>query len=108
MGICSEDILNSQASIVSVHGPQRIYFELLTFLNFDFNEDRDSDPALHSTADVDPDTADQQPWILLCPICQRTNYTSISEKSFNRDQAPVPIANIHGVYLKSPKAYIIC
>jgi len=38
---------------VSVHGPQRPYFEPLKLLMFDFNPDPDSDQAFHSNADPD-------------------------------------------------------
>jgi hypothetical protein len=40
-----------RASIVSVHGPPRLHFELL---NLSFNADLDLDPAFHTDADPDP------------------------------------------------------
>ncbi len=44
--------MSLQASIVSVHGPPRLYVEPLKLMNFDFNAD--PDPAFHSSADPDP------------------------------------------------------
>jgi hypothetical protein len=59
MGICDRwflDLpgphLSLQTSIVSVHGPPRLYFSPLKVLNFDFNADQNS--AFHSNEDRDP------------------------------------------------------
>ncbi len=46
-------ILSLQASIVRVHGPQRLYF----FSRFLFWFNADSDPAFHFNEDPDPDSA---------------------------------------------------
>jgi hypothetical protein len=57
-------ILSLHASVVSVHGPPRLYLELLKLLNFYFNTD--PDPAVHSHSDPDPASknyADPNPYI---------------------------------------------
>jgi hypothetical protein len=46
-------ILSLQASIVSVHGPPRLYFEPLKLLAYEFNADPDS--ASKNNADPEPD-----------------------------------------------------
>ncbi len=45
-------ILSLHASIMSGHGPPRLYFEPLKLLNFDINAD--PDPAIHCNVDPDP------------------------------------------------------
>jgi hypothetical protein len=47
-------ILSLQTSIVSVHGPPRLHFELLQLFNFGFNANPDQVPAFHFNADPDP------------------------------------------------------
>ncbi len=44
--------MSFQASILSVYGPPRLFFEPLKLLNFDFNAD--PVPAFHSNSDQDP------------------------------------------------------
>jgi hypothetical protein len=63
--ILQDSILSLKASIVSVHSPQRLYFEPLKLLNFDLSVDPDL--AFHSKTDPDPAPKknadpDPQPW----------------------------------------------
>jgi hypothetical protein len=52
MGVCDHGLKTLQASIVSVHGPQRLYFEPVKLLKFDFNAD--PEPVFQSNADPYP------------------------------------------------------
>jgi hypothetical protein len=83
-------ILGLHASIVSFSGPQRLYFELVKLLNFDFNSDMDpsfyanTDPDLGSKNNPDPEPGQKQDlvsggglqepglWARVLPPLQRT------------------------------------
>ncbi len=79
-------ILRLHASIVSFHSPQRIHFDPLKFLNFDFNAD--PDPAFQSNADPDPASqnyadTDPQPGSNSSTITFSTACLSFNDKLVN-------------------------